>query len=164
MPKKSSPKKRKARKPSKESFAQTTGRVIKEKWDTTVKSIASAQGQMEKQIQKLVRKNKLGSDAAKVLRDFRDRAEREGRKAVKNVESRLSALQTRVDKERRNLGRLIDDGVHATLAALNIPSRQEVAELTRKVDQLTRKIDSFKGEPAARRIPERKPVSSPSGL
>ena len=164
MSKKSSPKKRKARKPAKESFAQATGRVIKEKWDTTVKSIASAQSQLERQVQKLVRSNKLGSDAAKALKDFRERAEREGRKAVKTVESRLSALQERVDKERRNLGRLIDDGVHATLVALNIPSRQEVAELTRKVDQLSRKIDNFKSEPAARRTAERKPVSSPSGL
>jgi poly(hydroxyalkanoate) granule-associated protein len=164
MPKKSSPKKRKARKPSKESFTQATGRVIKEKWETTVKSIASAQSQMEKQIQRLVRRNKLGGDAAKLLKDIRERAEREGRKAAKSVESRLSALQERVDKERKNLGRLIDDGVHATLVALNIPSRQEVAELTRKVDQLSRKIDNFKGEPAARRTPERKPVSSPSGL
>jgi len=164
MPKKSSPKKRKARKPSKESFAQATGRVIKEKWDTTVKSIASAQSQMEKQIQKLVRKNKLGSDAAKALKDFRARAEKEGRKAVKNVESRLSTLQARVDRERRNLGRLIDDGVHATLVALNIPSRQEVAELTRKVNELSRKIDNFKGEPAVRRVPERKTAPSASGL
>lgn len=163
MPKKTSPRKRKSKKTQNESFAQATGRVIKQKWDSTVKSLADAQSQMEKKIQKLIHSNQIGSDAAKALKDFRTRAEREGRKAIKGVESRVAALQARVEKERRNLSRLVDDGVHAALVALNIPSRQEVHELTRKVDELSRKIDSFKGGPA-RRVSERKAVSSPTGL
>jgi hypothetical protein len=37
--------------------------------------------------------------------------------------------------------------VHRALVAFNIPSRQEVGELTRKVDELSRKIDSFRAKP-----------------
>ena len=36
---------------------------------------------------------------------------------------------------------MLDDAVQRALAALNIPSRQEVQTLTRKVAQLSRKID-----------------------
>jgi hypothetical protein len=42
------------------------------------------------------------------------------------------------------VGRRLDDAMLATLAALNIPSRREVSELTGKVETLSRKIDSFR--------------------
>jgi len=38
----------------------------------------------------------------------------------------------------------VDDAVRRTLAALNIPSRNEVQELTRRVEELSRKIDRFR--------------------
>ena len=39
---------------------------------------------------------------------------------------------------------MVDDAVQGALATFNIPSRQEVPELTRKVNELSRKIDSLK--------------------
>ena len=38
----------------------------------------------------------------------------------------------------------LEAAVQGTLARFNIPSRQEIQDLTRKVDELTRKIESFK--------------------
>lgn len=161
MPKKTTTRKRPVKKKVPESLAKSTGKAIKEKWDTTVKSLASAQARVEKEFRHLVHKS-WGTGASETLREIRDRVDREGRKALKEVESRFSSLQARVDRERKHLGRLIDDGVHTALVALNIPSRREVKELTRKVDELSRKIDAFKGEPAAsRRTAQRKPLSSP---
>ena len=38
----------------------------------------------------------------------------------------------------------MDEALQSALASFNIPTRQEVHELTRKVDELSRKIDRFK--------------------
>jgi len=46
--------------------------------------------------------------------------------------------------------------VQGALAALNIPSRREVHELTRRVEELSRKIDGF------RRAPRRTPRATPA--
>ena len=70
--------------------------------------------------------------------------QKEQRKAAREIESRLSALQERLQRERKDLGRVVDETVRGTLIALNIPSRREVSELTRKVDELSRKIDGYR--------------------
>ena len=82
-----------------------------------------------------------GHDA---LKTWSRRLGRERRKALKQVEGRLTVLQTRAKKERRALTRTADDAVRRTLAALNIPSRREVQELTRRVEELSRRIDRFR--------------------
>ena len=80
------------------------------------------------------------------------RLEKERSKALKQLEAHLAMLQTRAKKERKALTRMADDAVQNTLAALNIPSRQEVQELTRRVEELSRKIDGFRRRaPAAPR-------------
>lgn len=130
--------------------AQTTGAMIKERWDATVKSLAAAEAQMEKQVRQALKKNKLAGDAADALKELRVKLDRERRKLGKEFDTRLHGIQTRVKKERKALSHLIDDAVRGTLVTLNIPSRKEVAELTRKVDELSRKIDAFK-RPARRK-------------
>ncbi len=82
--------------------------------------------------------------AAATLNAWRTRLERERRKALKQVEGRLAGLQTRAKKERRAVVRTVDEAVRRTLAALNIPSRHEVQELTRRVEELSRKIERFR--------------------
>lgn len=131
--------------------AKTTGAMLKDRWDATLKSVATAEAQMEKQVRQALKKNKLAGDAADALKELRVKLERERKKLGKEFDARLHSFQTRVKKERRNLGHLIDEAVHSTLVTLNIPSRKEVAELTRKVDELSRKIDAFKG-PARRKV------------
>jgi polyhydroxyalkanoate synthesis regulator phasin len=78
------------------------------------------------------------------LESLRARVERERKKAVRQLEGRLKELQSRIGKERRNVARMVEDGVQSALAALNIPSRQEVADLTAKVEQLSKKIDKVR--------------------
>jgi hypothetical protein len=79
---------------------------------------------------------------------WRDRAERERRRAMKRLEAEMLKLQSRAKKERRAMGRMVDETVQGALAALNIPSRHEVHELTRRVEELSRKIDGFRRVPA----------------
>jgi len=122
-----------------------TGEVLREAWVTTQRALVSAEAQMEKQVKVLLKKNNIDPrEAAAALKKLGARVEKGRKKALKQVEARLSTLQTRVHKERLVVGRRVDDAVKAALATFNIPSRKEVAELTRKVDELSRKIDGLK--------------------
>jgi poly(hydroxyalkanoate) granule-associated protein len=67
----------------------------------------------------------------------------EGRKAYRRIEVRMADLQQRLGRDKAGLGRRVDETVRGTLARLNIPSRREITELTRKVEELSRKIDAF---------------------
>ncbi|MBK5254755.1 MAG: phasin family protein [Vicinamibacteria bacterium] len=57
---------------------------------------------------------------------------------------RVSDLGTRVEKERKSLGRKVEGAVKTTLASLNIPTRSEINLLARRVEELSRKIDGLK--------------------
>ena len=74
---------------------------------------------------------------------IRSRLDTEGRKAYRQLEARLADLQERLGRDKASLGRRVDETVRGTLVRLNIPSRREIAELTRKVEELSRKIDAF---------------------
>jgi hypothetical protein len=135
---------------------KTTG-MLRETWQAARKSLVAAEAEVEKQVRSLIK----GSDAADTLRQIGTRLERERRRMARELEGRLAGLQARVQKERKVLSRLVDDTVKSTLAALNIPSRQEINDLTRKVDELTRKIDGYSARPvrsarSVRRTPVRK--------
>jgi hypothetical protein len=100
---------------------------LEQTWKETRAALSSAEGTVEKRV-----------------KVWRGRLDRERRKALKQVEGRLSVLQTRARKERRALARMVDEAVQRTLAALNIPSRQEVHELTRRVEELSRNVGGFR--------------------
>jgi poly(hydroxyalkanoate) granule-associated protein len=74
---------------------------------------------------------------------IRSKLDTEGRKAYRQLEVRLADLQQRLGRDKASLGRRVDETVRGTLARLNIPSRREITELTRKVEELSRKIDAF---------------------
>jgi len=87
----------------------------------------------------------IGSpETAAALKKLGTRVERERKKAMKDLAAGAKTLQTRMEAESKGLKRVVDDAVKGALAAFNIPSREEVADLTRKVADLSRKIDSFK--------------------
>jgi polyhydroxyalkanoate synthesis regulator phasin len=133
---------------------RNTGAVLRSTWQSTVEALTSAQRGTEKQIKALLKKNNISAKQAQaMLKDVSARVQTQRKRAQKELESRLKTLQTRVKKERKVVGRRIDDAVRSALAALNIPSRNEVAELTRKVEELSRKIDSFKRRPTPRATP-----------
>jgi hypothetical protein len=125
--------------------AQAAGKRIRETWKATVKVLTSAEAGAERRIRQLLARQRLKpADLRTALATFRLRAQKEQRKAARGIESRLSALQGRLQRERKDLGRVVDETVRGTLVALNIPSRREVSELTRKVDELSRKIDGYR--------------------
>lgn len=124
---------------------RSTGDRLRDTWYATLSALTSAEESLEKQVRFLLKKNKINTrDAATMLKDVRALIDRERRKAVRELERRVSDLQGRLRKERKTLSRMVDEAVQGTLATFNIPSRQEVAELTRKVAQLSKKIDTFK--------------------
>jgi len=136
-------KKKTARKATR--VARGTGDVLREAWATTQKALASAEGAMETQVKGLLKKNKIDTREAKAMvKDLGARVDKERKKALKNIEGRVATFQTRMHKERKVVGRMVNDAVKNTLAAFNIPSRAEVAELTRQVEALSKKIDGLK--------------------
>jgi polyhydroxyalkanoate synthesis regulator phasin len=132
--------------------AETTGEVLRDTWHSTLIALTTAEQEVEKQIRQLLKRNRIhAKDAAGVLRELGSRAEVERRKAMKELESRLGSLQSRMKKERKVVGQAVGEAVTGALASLNIPSRREVTELTKKVDQLGTKIDTFRKR-AVRRV------------
>ena len=111
--------------------AATPAREAKSRLETTWKDTQAALVSAEAKVEKRVK-------------TWSHRLERERKKALKQVEGRIAVLQTRAKKERRAVTRMVDDAVQRTLAALNIPSRQEVQELTRRVEELSGRIDRFR--------------------
>jgi hypothetical protein len=138
------------------SAPETTADVLRARWQAALKSLAAAEAELEKQWKTLVKKSGLsGKDAKGALNELRVRLEKERQRALKGIEAGVAGLQARVKEERAVLSRKADEVMKGALVAFNIPSRQEVGELTRKVNELSRKIDSFKG---SRRVSARKTV------
>jgi hypothetical protein len=135
------------------SGARSAGTVLRETWETVLKQLSVAEAELQKQVRSVIDGDGLGADAAQRLRDLGDRLEKERRRVAREIESRMGDFGDRVKKEGATVSRAMDDAVRKGLAALNIPSRDEISELTRKVDNLTRKIDGVGSRPAASRRP-----------
>jgi hypothetical protein len=121
-------------------------------WEGTREALGSAEAAVQKRVRALVKKGGARTQqATETLVAWRGRLERERRKAMKQLEGQLATLQTRARRERKVLSKVVDETVQSTLAALNIPSRHEVHELTRRVEELSRKIDGFRRTAAPRR-------------
>jgi len=132
--------------------AESTADTLRERWQAALKAVATAEAELEKQWKTLVKKSGLsGKDAKGALQELRVRLEKERQRALKGIEAGVAGLQARVKEERDVLSRKADEVMKSALVAFNIPSRQEVGELTRKVNELSRKIDTFKAAPARRK-------------
>lgn len=130
--------------------ARSAGERLRDTWEATLSSLSAAETELEKQVRAIMKGKGLGADAAASVRQLGHRLQKERRKLGREIESRVTSLQARVKKERKSLAKMVDEAVRGTLAAVNIPSRQEINDLTRKVDALTRKIDGFAARPARR--------------
>jgi polyhydroxyalkanoate synthesis regulator phasin len=138
--------------------ADNAGRRLQATWDDTREAFGTAEAAVQKQLRSLMKRSGVDAkQAAEMLAGWRTRLEKERRKAVKRVEAQFVTLQSRARKERRAAGRMVDEAVQRALAALNIPSRHEVHELTRRVEDLSRKIDGFGRAP--RRGASRRPLA-----
>jgi poly(hydroxyalkanoate) granule-associated protein len=134
------PKRKMVKKPG----AKPVGK-LEETWTATLGALTRAEADLEKQVKALIKKNRIPvEDATRLLGDFQTRMLRERKRARKDLETWLRGMQARVKKERTHVTRLANDAVQSALATFNIPSRKEVADLTRKVDELSSKIDSLR--------------------
>jgi poly(hydroxyalkanoate) granule-associated protein len=91
--------------------------------------------------------SRTGVDTAELLeraQGLRRQFDRETRRARKQVAARLVALQQRARRDARTLGRSADAAVARALAALNIPSRHEVQQLSRRVEELRQRVERLR--------------------
>ena len=103
--------------------ARTAGLMMRQTWGAAVTALTAAEEEMARQLGQLLRRNRI---------------------TARDAGAALAGLRTRLDRERKNLGRTLDAAVHGALARVNVPSRREVAELTRKVDELSRRIEGLR--------------------
>lgn len=125
-------------------------------WEGTREALGSAEAAMQRRVRALVKEGGARTQqATEAVMTWRGRFERERRKAMKQFDAQLARVQSGARRERKALSRVADEAVHNALAALNLPSRQEVQELTRRVEELSRKIDGFRRASAPRRTTAR---------
>jgi polyhydroxyalkanoate synthesis regulator phasin len=114
---------------------------IESGWKDARRAFRTAEGAVGRRVAELARRS--GIDTKRLARqadEWRSRLDREGRKARKRVRARLAELQKRAQQERRTLARAADGAVARALAALNIPTRRELQELSRRVEQLSSRV------------------------
>jgi polyhydroxyalkanoate synthesis regulator phasin len=93
-------------------------------------------------------------EAAGRLAALGTRLGRERKKAARRVEQRLLVVRARAQQERGAIARRAEAALRRALVALDLPSRQELRTLTRRVEELAGRIDAL--QPAAhRRAPSR---------
>lgn len=118
---------------------------LRKTWSAALARVADAEARLQKQVRGLLNRNKINPrNAATVIKDVRALVDRERSRGMKELEGRLASLQARARKERKSVSRMIDNAVRGALAALNIPSRQEIHHLALKVSELSRRIGAFK--------------------
>jgi poly(hydroxyalkanoate) granule-associated protein len=108
-------------------------------------TIKGAPKMAEERVMTLIESSKPAIERAQALASRAGRNIRKQADAIReDLASRASTIGTRVDKERKNLGKRVDGAVKATLASLNIPTRSEINLLTKRVEELSKKIDRLK--------------------
>lgn len=134
---------RRARAP--QTTMQGAAKRLARTWDDTKDALGTAESRLETQLRGLLKKSGVETKKAmETVEVWRERVLKERRRAMKQLEARMVMLQSRAKKERRAVARMVDETVQGALAALNIPSRQEVHELTKRVEELSKKIDGFR--------------------
>ncbi len=124
---------------------QSAAERLRQTWNTTVEAITTAESDLEKQVKAVLHRNKISTeDASAMFKDLSALVGRERKKALHDLETRLGAIQRKAVKQRKVVGAAVDDALQSALARFNLPTRHEVRELTRKVDDLSKKIDRFK--------------------
>lgn len=119
--------------------------LLREGWNSALEALSKAEAKVETQVRTLLRSNKINvDDAAELLREFRSSVEKERQRAMQELDVRLAELRQRVKKQGRNVAKMADDAVQSGLAALNIPSRREVALLTRRIEELSKRIGTLR--------------------
>ncbi len=118
---------------------------LEKSWNETRRALRSAEETVGRRVAALVERS--GLEPREVMRQaelWRKRLDREGQKAKKQVKARLGELRQRAKRNRQTLSRSVDDAVARALAALNIPTRQEVQALQRRVEELKARVERIR--------------------
>jgi len=104
---------------------QSTGSRLRRTWATTVEAITAAESDMEKQVKALLKRNKISTkDASAMFKDLSSLVGRERKKALREFESRLSAIQHRaLNALRKQIGNEPTPSAAAAEARLDAISR-----------------------------------------
>jgi len=138
-------KKRRTRRAKPAPPPSSAQQVLREGWKGALDALGRAEAAVESRVKQLLRRNKINvEDGAELLREFRKGVEKERTRGMRELEARLGELRQRLGREGRNVAKAVDEAVQSGMAALNIPSRREVALLTKKVDELSRRIASLR--------------------
>ena len=124
----------------------TTGSARLERtWTDTRRALRSAEERVSRKVAELVQQSGLPTrEVVKRAEAWRARLGQQGRKARRQALARLAELQQRARRDGRAFGRSVDDTVARALAALNIPTRHEVQELSRRVERLSARVDRLR--------------------
>jgi polyhydroxyalkanoate synthesis regulator phasin len=114
-------------------------------WRDARKALRTAEGAVGRRVAAFARSRGIDTrDLAHRAELWRSRIDREGKKARKRALAGLAELQQRAARERTSVAHAADAAVARALAALNIPSRREVQELSRRVERLATRVDALR--------------------
>jgi hypothetical protein len=123
---------------------RATGR-LETTWRDARKALRSAEGAVGRRVAAFARSRGIDTkELAHRAELWRSRIDREGKKARKRALAGLAELQQRAARERTSVAHAADAAVARALAALNIPSRREVQELSRRVERLATRVDALR--------------------
>lgn len=73
--------------------------------------------------------------------------EAQGKRRVGDVRARVEQIVGQAEGSIEKMGDAFDEKVAETINRLGVPSRNEIAQLTKSVEELTVKVDSLKATP-----------------
>ncbi|MGB5391826.1 MAG: phasin family protein [Thermoanaerobaculia bacterium] len=73
--------------------------------------------------------------------------EAQGKQRVGDVRARVEQIVGQAEGSMERLGNALDEKVADAIKRLGVPSRDEIAQLTKSVEELTVKVDSLKATP-----------------
>ncbi|MGB5398930.1 MAG: phasin family protein [Thermoanaerobaculia bacterium] len=84
--------------------------------------------------------------------------EAQGKQRVGDVRARVEQIVGQAEGSMERLGNALDEKVADAIKRLGVPSRDEIAQLTKSVEELTVKVDSLKAtsrQPQAKAAPKK---------
>jgi poly(hydroxyalkanoate) granule-associated protein len=128
-------------------MARTKARVRKEPWDSAHKIWLAGLGALSSAEQE-------GERLFKTLVARGEQYETRVNGTVEKVRSRVGKARDRAGKTLHTIESAFDDRVTSVLGRLGVPTRDEIARLTRKVERLTRVVEGK--QPGARKRTKKK--------
>jgi poly(hydroxyalkanoate) granule-associated protein len=97
----------------------------------------------------------------KALVERGETVEVRGKETVEKAKGTVTGMKTVAESYWETFERTLDDQVTAVIHRVGVPTKSEIKELTKKVEQLTASIEKLRGKPApAKKAPAAKKSTS----